>query len=101
MTDDSITVVDNEAAQQYETHIDGLLARLVYQRSGERIILIHTDVPDALAGRGIGSALARAALEDAGARRLRVVPRCPFVRSYIERHPEHRGLVTGHASPQP
>jgi predicted GNAT family acetyltransferase len=96
MADDGLAIIDNEAAHQFEVHVDGVLARLVYERAGERIILIHTEVPDALAGRGIGSALAQGALKAAGAQQLRVVPRCPFVRSYIERHPEYRPLVTGH-----
>src|SRR4051795_9653597 len=99
MSDEGLAVIDNEAAHQFEVHVDGLLARLMYERAGGRLILIHTEVPDALAGRGIGSALARTALDDAGARQLRVVPRCPFVRSYIERHPEYRSLVTGHPAP--
>ena len=94
MADASLTVTNNEVAQQFEVDVGGLLARLVYERTGGRIILIHTEVPAALEGRGIGSLLARTALDDAGARQLRVVPRCPFVRSYIERHPEYRGLVT-------
>src|SRR5436190_24356112 len=98
MSDGGLMVTNNEASQQFEVHLDGLLARLVYQRAGERIRLIHTEVPDALAGRGIGSALARTALGYAQERQLRVVPSCPFVRSYIERHPEYRELVTAHGS---
>ena len=98
---DAVTVTDNDAAHQFEAQVDDQLARLVYERTGGRIVLIHTEVPDTLSGRGIGSRLARFALEDARARRLRVVPRCPFVRAYIERHPEYRGLVTGHRSAEP
>jgi predicted GNAT family acetyltransferase len=101
MADDGVTVTDNEAAQQFEAQIDGQLARLVYERKPGRIVLIHTEVPDTLSGRGIGSVLARAALDDARARQLRVVPRCPFVRAYIERHPEYREFVTGHVSAEP
>src|SRR4051812_16472396 len=57
MADDGLPVTNNEAAHQFEVRVDGVLARLVYELAGERIILIHTDVSDALAGRGIGSAL--------------------------------------------
>jgi uncharacterized protein len=98
MPDDEVTITNNEMAQQFEAQVDGQLARLVYEQTPGRIILIHTEVPDTLSGRGIGSVLARTALEDARARQLRVVPRCPFVRAYIERHPEYRELLTGHAS---
>jgi predicted GNAT family acetyltransferase len=94
MPDDTITVADNEAARQFEAQVDGQLARLVYERTPDRIALIHTEVADALEGRGIGSRLVRFALDDARARRLRVVPRCPFVRAFIERRPEYRELVT-------
>jgi predicted GNAT family acetyltransferase len=100
MTDSSLTVVNNEAAEQFEMHVDGLLSLLAYKRSGDCIIFTHTEVPAALEGRGIASVLARTALDDARARQLLVVPLCPFVRAYIERHPEYRALVTAHASPE-
>ncbi len=96
MADDEPTVQNNEAEQQFEVRVDGLLAVLVYERYDDRIVFLHTEVPATLEGRGIGSVLARSALEDARARQLWVVPRCPFVRSYIERHPEYRTLVTTH-----
>jgi uncharacterized protein len=100
MPDDGMTVTNNEVAQQFEVHVGGLLARLMYERTGERVIFAHTEVPAVLEGRGVGSLLARAALDDARARQLQVVPHCPFVRGYIERHPEYRELVTAHASPE-
>lgn len=64
-----------------------------YKREGDTITLLSTDVPDAAEGEGVGSALARAALDFARAEDLRVVPRCPFIASYIERHPEYEELV--------
>jgi len=98
MADDVIAVSDNEAAHQFEARVQGHLARLVYYRTGNFVVLAHTEVPDAISRRGIGSRLVRAALDDARARQLRVVPRCPFVDAYIERHPEYRALVAGHVS---
>jgi predicted GNAT family acetyltransferase len=100
MPDDAISVTNNEAEHQFEARVDGQLAVLVYNRNGDRIVFTHTLVPEVLEGRGIASVLARTALEDARARRLRVVPLCPFVRGYIERHPEYRTLVTAHAFPE-
>ena len=93
MAQENIAVTNNEAAQRYEASVDGLLSRLQYERRGERIVYLHTEVPDALEGRGIASALARTALEDARARHLTVVPYCPFVRAYLQRHPEYLPLV--------
>jgi predicted GNAT family acetyltransferase len=95
MPDDGPRVTKNEAARQFEIQVDGMIARLVYAQTGGRLILTHTEVPAALEGRGIGSLLARAALDDARAQRLEVIPTCSFVRAYIERHPEYRGLVAG------
>ncbi|HZU75169.1 MAG TPA: GNAT family N-acetyltransferase [Dehalococcoidia bacterium] len=93
MSESGITVRKNEAAHRFEAQQDGRLAILTYQQRDGRITLIHTEVPTELEGHGIGAALARAALEDARAEGLRVVPLCPFVRGYIERHPEYETLV--------
>ena len=90
------TVTNNEAQQRYEAHVDGSLALLQYERRGNDIVLLHTEVPDALGGRGVGSALARSALEDAHTRKLTVVPLCPFVSAYIRKHLEYLALVEPH-----
>jgi predicted GNAT family acetyltransferase len=91
MTD--ITVTNNEAQQHYQARIDGSVARLEYERRGDNLVLLHTEVPEALGGRGVGNVLAQAALEDARARNLTVVPLCPFVNAYLRKHPEHLGVV--------
>ena len=89
----TVQVVHNEGDHRFEVEMDGHLAELDYQRSGNEILFTHTGVPSALEGRGIGSALARAGLEYARAEGLTVVPLCPFVRSYIDRKPEYQPLV--------
>lgn len=93
MAQESITVTNNETAQRYEARPDGLLALLEYHRAGDRIVYTHTEVPSALEGRGVGSALAKMALDEARAANLSIVPRCPFVAAYIKRHPEYASLV--------
>lgn len=90
---EQIAVQSNETKRRYEAHVDGHLAVLDYERDGQRITYLHTEVPRALAGRGVGSRLARAALEDARAQHLTVVPQCPFVQTYLRRHPEYLPLV--------
>ncbi len=90
---DDVTVTNNEAARRYEAHVDGRLALLQYRRSGDRLDLVHTEVPEELEGQGIGGALARFALEDARTHRWTVIPSCPFVASYIRRHPAYDDLV--------
>ncbi|HMQ31194.1 MAG TPA: GNAT family N-acetyltransferase [Chloroflexaceae bacterium] len=89
------TMRDNQGASRYEADLGGDQAVLVYALRGQTIVMSHTEVPEALEGRGIGSALARFALDDARARELRVVPRCPFVAAFIKRHPEYADLVAG------
>jgi predicted GNAT family acetyltransferase len=88
-----MAVIDNAARRRFELDLGGQLAWLSYVvREGE-LVLIHTEVPKRLEGRGYGSALARTALEYATREHLRVVPRCPFVRRYLQRHPEYTSLV--------
>jgi predicted GNAT family acetyltransferase len=80
--------VDNEAASRFEVSVNGRLAELVYRREGDRLVLVHTAVPDELEGRGVGGILVTAAIERARQHGLTVVPRCPFARGWLERHPE-------------
>ena len=74
--------------------MDGDLAGFTIYRSRPGLIaFIHTEVGDAFEGQGVGSTLVREALEDARRRELEVLPFCPFVNSYIQKHPEHVDLV--------
>lgn len=92
--DAEITVADNPAANRYELQVDGELAAFTtYRLHPDRIVFLHTETLDAFAGHGLGGRLARAALDDARARGLHVVPRCPFVARYIVEHPEYQDLV--------
>ncbi len=86
-------VRDNPAQSRFELNADGGTAAAYYQLSREVITFTHTEVPRALEGRGIGSQLARGALEAVRARGLKVVAECPFIRGYIERHPEFQNLL--------
>ncbi len=86
-------VHNNTAQQQFEIRVESYLAFLQYEMKGDNIILIHTEVPPELEGKGIGSALARAGLDFAREDGFGVVPECPFVRSYIQQHPEYKELV--------
>lgn len=88
------TVTDDPEESRYESRIDGSLAGLAtYTLSGHTITFDHTEVYDAYEGQGVGSALARFALDDARARSLRVRARCPFIRAWIERHPDYQDLL--------
>ena len=88
------TVVNVPEASRYELRDgDRMIGEAAYRRRNGRLALIHTEVDEALEGRGLGSRLVRAALDDAREQGLEVVPLCPFVASYIDRHPEYQDVV--------
>jgi uncharacterized protein len=93
MTD--VTVRDNPGENRFEAHVDGRLAGFsVYELSDGVITFTHTEVDDAFEGQGVGSALVRQELDavrDTGG--LRVRPLCPFVRAWIDQHPDYADLT--------
>jgi len=87
-------VVDVPEASRYELRLaEQVIGLAAYRRREGRIAFTHTEVHESWEGRGFGSRLAAAALEDAGRQGLDVVPLCPFIARYIERHPEYGRLV--------
>jgi predicted GNAT family acetyltransferase len=88
------TVADAPAASRYEIHVDGDLAGVAEYRLHDGLITFtHTEVDDAFEGRGLAAELVTYALGDARTRGLAVHPSCPYVRSFIAKHPEHLDLV--------
>ena len=85
-------VRDNHSKNRYELEVEGSLAFIDYRRQGGVVTLAHAEVPPALRGGGIGSALVRGTLELARARGDRIVAQCPFVAAYLRRHPEFDDL---------
>jgi predicted GNAT family acetyltransferase len=90
--DDAVT--DNQAESRFEIRSDGHLAELIYHRHGDRLALIHTEVPEELEGRGLGGRLVTAAIDRAAREGLTIVPYCPFARGWLERHPDVADRVT-------
>jgi predicted GNAT family acetyltransferase len=88
-------VTDNPDKHQFELIVDGHTALAAYKLKPGVITFTHTEVPKELGGRGIGSQLAKGALDQVRARGLKVVPLCPFIKAYIEKHPEYRDLLAG------
>ena len=81
-------------ASRYELRLGGRLIGLAaYRRREGRIAFTHTEVDESCAGRGLGSRLAEVALADAAKENLGVVPLCPFIAHYIEKHPEYEQLI--------
>lgn len=78
---------------RFAVHLGEATALLAYKQDGDVIYLVHTEVPAQMEGKGLGGQLAKAALNYAREKGLKVVARCPFVASYLQRHPEYNDLV--------
>jgi predicted GNAT family acetyltransferase len=89
-----VVLRDNRDANRFEAIIDGQTAFLQYERRPPAIVLVHTEVPEALRGKGVGSEVVRFALQSARAEGLSIVAKCPFVRDYLKKHPAD-GSVRG------
>jgi len=78
---------------RYQAAVPGGIAFIEYRLKPGAIVFTHTEVPEQSSGHGVGDALVRFVLDDARARGLAVVPLCPFVRAWIERHPDYKDLI--------
>lgn len=86
-------LIDNAEKNRYEVRVGSEVPRVEYIRAGNNIYLTHTEVPPALAGKGIGSRLIGVVLEDIEEKGLTLVPLCPFVALYLKRNPKWKKLV--------
>lgn len=90
----SVEVVDAVEEKRYEARIDGELAGFAaYIPADGMRVITHTEVDPAHEGKGVGSALTKFALDDLRARGEKVMPICPFVVAYLQRHPEYADLA--------
>ncbi|MET7328618.1 GNAT family N-acetyltransferase [Nonomuraea sp. NPDC005650] len=91
-----IEVVDNSTENRFEVLVDGKVAGFAdYRLLPTKIVFTHTEVLPAYEGQGLAGKLVAFALQASADTGLRVVPLCPYVAKYIERHPEFQGLVDG------
>jgi hypothetical protein len=89
-----VTVERNEAKHRFEARVGDEVASLVYRdRTDGTLVLVHTEVPQVLQRHGLAGQLAKAALEYARSSGRRVVVVCPFVKAYLEQHPEYRDVL--------
>ena len=86
-------VVNNTAKHRYELSVDGHIAATYYTLADGVITFVHTEVPPELGGKGVGSKLIKGALDQVRAAGLTVVAQCPFVKAYIEKHPEYQDML--------
>jgi predicted GNAT family acetyltransferase len=86
-------VVNNPAHHRFELVVEGHLAATYYKIADGVITFIHTEVPEELGGKGVGSKLIKGALDQVRAAGLKVIAQCPFVKAYIGKHPEYADLL--------
>ncbi len=86
-------VRDNPDQRRYELDVGGHVAAAYYKREKGRVTFEHTEVPPELGGQGIGSRLVRGALDLARADGRQVVAECPFVKAWIDKHPDYADLL--------
>ena len=88
-------VVENPEQNRFELTLDGGTALVAYRRDGERLVLVHTEVPSEFAGQGVGSRLAKGVFELLRASGRKAVVRCEFLKGWIAKHPEYNDVVDG------
>lgn len=94
MSEFDIKREDGPTGGRYSVIVEGHAAEMTYSRAGaSRIIIDHTEVPDALRGMKVGLALVKAAVEDARAETFKIIPLCPFAKATLAKHPEWADVV--------
>jgi predicted GNAT family acetyltransferase len=86
-------VINNPAKHRYELAVDGHIAATHYEIADGVITFVHTEVPPELGGRGIGSRVIQGALGEVRADGLKVIAQCPFVKAWIDKHPDYADLL--------
>lgn len=95
ITEDQISLRDNPARHRFEAQVGELTAVAEYRLRDKVITFTHTEVPHPLEGRGVGSKLAKWALDFSRGQGYRVIPQCPFIAKFIQRHAEYSDLIAG------
>ncbi|MDH3733284.1 MAG: N-acetyltransferase [Gemmatimonadota bacterium] len=104
MTENEPDIHDNTEAGRWEIAAEGAIAWLSYAMGPSVLVLVHTEVPERLGGRGLAGRLARHAMEIARVGGLKVEPQCPFMIGWLDRHGEYADLVfkpSGPAADEP
>lgn len=88
-----LSVAHDAAQSRFTIDLDGAQAVAEYQRAGREVRFTHTEVPPEFEGQGVGSQLAKGALDWAAGEGLAIVPQCPFIAAYVKRHRQYQEHV--------
>ena len=88
-----MNIIDNKEKKRFEAQVEGHQAFVEYSVKPNILVLEHTEVDKALAGKGVGGEMIEAVLLEMELRGLKVIPECPFITKYIEKHPEWKSIV--------
>ncbi|WP_433527336.1 GNAT family N-acetyltransferase [Nocardia pseudovaccinii] len=89
-------VARNDEKNRYEVFYGGELAGFAdYEERDDETVFIHTEIDGAFSGKGLGTVLAKDAIEDAIGRGRVIRPLCPFIKAYLEKHPQYDEHVVG------
>ena len=91
---ETIELIKNETDKHFEMTVDGYLSFIQYHELSDRIALVHTEVPEELGGKGVGTALVEKTLNFIKETGKQIMPYCPFILAYIKRHTEWKPLVS-------
>ena len=93
MSETTFIVKRNTAENRFEANIGSHTAFIKFNAVDNKLVLTHTEVPSALSGQGVGSLIVEKSLELMKSADEKLVPLCPFVQAYIEKHPKWKSLL--------
>lgn len=93
MAYENIPVEFNKERHRFEMKIDDKYAFINYRQYGDVVDLVHTEVAEALEGKGVAATLVEETLQYAAAHQLKIIPSCSYVQHYLQKHPEWNRLV--------
>jgi hypothetical protein len=90
---DELPLVNNQSIHNFELFVDGHRAFIDYQQKGDKVFLIHTEVPIELEGKGAAPALVEKTFNYIEANHLKIIPYCAYIKVFLKHHPEWERLV--------
>jgi predicted GNAT family acetyltransferase len=88
-----LPLVNNQAIHNFELFVDGERAFIDYQQKGDKVFLMHTEVPVEIEGKGVASAIVEKTLKYVEANDWKIVPYCAYIKVFLKHHPEWERLV--------